>query len=346
MKKRFITTFLVQSITLAAVMLFTIAAVMAQGPINAIRNIVNPVEADPKKEYLLTDAEGPYLIFVTSFQGPSAKQEAHDLVLELRKECKWNAYVWEKSFVHDVKKDFINEQPRGVVYQKTGGTQFAVVIGNFQSLEDKAFKTTLENVKKYQPMKFRGMENRGKGKPNASYTFAFGVANPMLPPERQMNNVVDAFIASINKDRPYSLMKNPRRYTVQIASFSGNTVTQKQSDILKLISDGSKNPPKQEMSQLEQGERSTVALCQALRERGFDAYEFHDYYVSIVTVGSFDQHVRQMPDGTKVIDPQVLQVIQHFQARADAAGTIKPIVINGIKCDMQPQVIEVPRVKR
>ena len=46
------------------------------------------IEADPRKAYELTDSDGPWLIMCTSFAGPTAEQQAHDLVLELRQRFK------------------------------------------------------------------------------------------------------------------------------------------------------------------------------------------------------------------------------------------------------------------
>jgi invasion protein IalB len=39
------------------------------------------VEADPQASYELTEQHGPWLIMCTSFAGPTAEQQAHDLVL-------------------------------------------------------------------------------------------------------------------------------------------------------------------------------------------------------------------------------------------------------------------------
>ena len=43
------------------------------------------VEADPNKQYWLTEDQGPWMIMATSFAGPGAEEQAHALVLELRK---------------------------------------------------------------------------------------------------------------------------------------------------------------------------------------------------------------------------------------------------------------------
>jgi hypothetical protein len=204
------------------------------------------------------------------------------------------------------------------------------MIGNFPSLDDNQFKKVIEEVRKCQPASLKS-----KASP-LPFAMAFGLANPMLPPPHQ-RGVVDPYIESINLTRPYTLLRNQRRYTVQIATFTGRTEYYKASDKIPDIN--------QKKSDLEKGEAAAVKLCKTLRERGVEAYEFHDRYASIVTVGGFDQPSRRMADGTIVIDPQVQQIIQQYQGQITGTS-YNPVIINGIECDAQPRLIEVPRVRR
>jgi len=341
------TTFLVSLITAAVVTAATFATACVAGPLDLVKNIGRTVEADPNKDYALTQAEGPYLIYVAAFSGPTARQDASTLVLELRKSFKWNAYVCEKTFAHDASKDFKSPQnpyfKTKYKYINSGaGTEFAVLIGNFLSLDDKQFEKTLAEVRKCKPT---SLKNKTLETP---FAMAFGVSNPMLPPENQ-RGFVDPFIESINKNRPYTLLRNPRRYTVQIATFKGGSTYVKESGPWlggsQVSSAGLPPSAGQKMSELEKGEQATVTLCKALRERGVDAYEFHDRYASIVTVGSFDHYGQMMPDGTTKMDPLIQQIIQQYQGQV-TGKSYNPVIINGIECDVMPKVIEVPRVRR
>ncbi|MCL2005829.1 MAG: hypothetical protein FWG73_06655 [Planctomycetaceae bacterium] len=312
------------------------ASALAQRPItplrnigDSIRNIGKTVEADPSKEYMLSETDGPFLIMAAVFSGPTARQEAHSLVLELRKTHKWNAFVYEKTFVFDANQDFQKAKNpftgrSATQYRNRGGeTEFAVLIGNFPSLDDRQFERTLADVRKCQPETLKGRRSP------TPFSMAFGLANPMLPPEHQ-RGVVDAFIESINKG-PYSLLRNPRHYTVQIATYTGQMEYKRASALTNSIP--LFNPKKK--TELEMAGEAAIALCKALRDRGIEAYEFHDRYASIVTVGSFDQ-----PN-----HPMIQQIIQQYQARIDG-NSLKTVVIDGIECDPKPIVIEVPRVKR
>ena len=326
-------TFLFQAITVAAVLVFAVATVQAQG----VLNILKKVEADPSKTYTLTEAEGPYLIFVRSFHGPTARQDAQSLVMEFRKTYKWHAYIYEKTFIHDVENDF--KQMRNP-YSRTKpkylnpgkGTEIAVVIGNFPSMEDKQFKKTLEEVRKSQPASLNGK----------SCTEAFGLANPMLPPEFQ-KGIADTFIESINIKRPYTLLGNPRRYTVKVATFEGSAVM-KPEDIAAITRNQSVFQG--EISDIEKGEQAAAKLCQVLRSQGYEAYEYYDRQSSIVTVGSFDFYTQQLPDGRININPQIQQIIQRFQGEPVGNNEYKLKVFADIMCDAFPKVIEVPRVRR
>ena len=304
---------------------------------NPIRNMGKTVEADPNKEYVLTEVEGPYLILAAALSGPTARQDANTLVLELRSKHRWNAYVFEKNFARDANKDF--GQTRGTMkYINQGSTQFVVLVGNFPSLEDNQFKRTLEEVRKVQPESLKGKTSV------AAFSFpnAYGLANPMLPQEHQ-HGVVDHFIAEINKDSDYSLLRNPRRYTVQIVAFTGRVVVDPKD--IRAIEEG-RNSFDRDVSTLEfVGQRATE-LCKFLRDRGVDAYEFHDRFSSIVTVGSFDQPGKQMPNGTMVPDPHIQQIIQQYKGQTIIIQQHEGKTTNSVQCSSQPRLIEVPRVAR
>ena len=294
---------------------------------NSLRNIGggNSVEADPRKEYKLTETEGPFLIMAVALSGPTAQQDARELVQEFRSKYKWNAYVFEMDFSRNANQDF--GQARGIQYRNPPKTQYAVVIGSFPSLEDNQFKKTLEEVRACQPESLKGKSSVGA----FSLRMAYGLANPLLPPEHR--GAVDAFVESLNKDSPFSLLNNPRRYTVQIATFQGRAVVDPQG--VRAIEERRTAFDREESALAIMG-REAAELCRILRAHGWEAYEFHDRHSSIVTVGSFDQPTVQLPNGTTVPDPRIQQIMQQYKGR----------VINDVRCSSEPMLIEVPRVAR
>ena len=58
----------------------------------------NRVDADPQKPYQLAEENGPWLIVAATFSGDGAEQQAHELVLELRKRYKLPAYAHHMQF--------------------------------------------------------------------------------------------------------------------------------------------------------------------------------------------------------------------------------------------------------
>ena len=101
-------------------------------------------------------------------------------------------------------------------------------------------------------------------------------------------------------------------------------------------------------SRLTQAAEKAHSLTVALRERGVEAYEFHDRHESIVTVGGFDSVGSPRDDGRIEIDRRVLTVIESYGAKqtsvisGGSAGMV-PRTLNNIPFDIQPSPIEVPK---
>ena len=89
-------------------------------------------------------------------------------------------------------------------------------------------------------------------------------------------------------------------------------------------------------------------LTVALRERGVDAYEFHDRIESIVTVGSFDSVGEPRADGKIEIHPTIHKILKMYGAsRRELPGGgamgLQPRTLAGISFDIQPVPVQVPR---
>jgi hypothetical protein len=347
-------------LTLAVSMYSNVSA----GPIDFLKNLRKNVEADPSKEYRLSELNGPVMILVTTFAGSNGRREANALVYELRKNYKYNAYIHEQTFIHDLKKEA--KQPQNPYakpqrYQKTGSqSAFAVLVGDFQSFDDLDFQKTLKEIKQSHPecMKtnlstsqnykvWRNTAAAASGK--GPLYMAFGVMNPMLPPEHQQGTI-DKLVETLNSDSPYSLLRCPRRYTVRIATFTGKIVIRQ--DEIKEIEAGKKPFSVGKTSELEIAGKAAAKLCKVLREQGAEAYEFHDRFASFVTIGSFDSYGQELPNGMIELQPEIAKIMERFQGkpatRGVQPGTIahEPVRIAGIECDIQPMIIEVPRKTR
>ncbi|MDR1493584.1 MAG: hypothetical protein LBT05_12805 [Planctomycetaceae bacterium] len=300
------------------------------------------VEADPKKEYLLDETKGPWMIYVKAYDGETAQQDAKTLVLELRKRYNLKAYVHHTDFDYSMKTEDEENQEREIMAKmqlqqfmtqnnmqntevimpppKRKVTKFingsrtqeyAVLVGDFQSLDEENIEKTLEFLKTCQPQCIMAQLKRDSadaeknakdktlmvdvvrnlyrmddkhGNQNARpLACVFKCTNPVLPPS-YFTNSVDDFVVKLNSGSPYNLLRCPGKYTLKVASFTGSQFSHPNdiNNFEKLEKLGKKN------RELENAEINAEIICEFLREKGYAAYSYHDRTSSIVTVGSFD----------------------------------------------------------
>lgn len=319
------------------------------------------IDADPQKSYKLTKSHGPWLVFCTSFSGPTAAQQARELVLELRSRHRIPAYIYEQSYDYTDTVDGLGlnryGRPKKMRYLNASRhTSFAVLAGEYDSVDNPKLEDVLEKVKYMHPdclnptrrntsaQQFAGFglgalqerinATRAKKK-RGQMGSAFVTRNPMLPREYTDKGGVDSFVVDMNRGVEHSLLDNPGTYTVRIASFRGETVLPGKQLTSTSLSD-------KLIEAAEKAHRLTVAL----RAKGYDAYEFHDRHESVVTVGSFQEVGRPRADGKIEINPAVHQLIETFRARPQQLGASlgqKPVALAGVLCDPQPMPVLVPR---
>jgi hypothetical protein len=342
------------------------------------------IEAVKGKHYKLTKRHGPWMIMVASFieppddrrgEGLSPEQAAQQLVYELRLHH-IPSYVFRQEEV-DEEVQVIGRRTmtpqKARVRNWTGG--ICVLAGNYPSANDKVAQDTLHFIKEFQPdflsdveaakpatlggeikrSKSGGIFRTTKDRPKP-LSGAFMTTNPLLSDEELAVRRRDPFIIKLNSGGDYSLLSNPGRYTVVIATFQGRFYTQ----FSKETPDDHKfeltNPP------LSDAAERAWELCTALRharslgyDREFESYVYHDRYSSIVTVGSFDSKD----------DPRIASLQNFFggkvtQVKTDGTPTIaaEPFTVprvdprhprpsdKSVKTfifDAYPEVIDVPK---
>src|SRR5690606_808432 len=114
---------------------------------------------------------------------------------------------------------------------------------------------------------------------------------------------VDDFVYEMNRPVKHSLLDCKGKYSVKVATFTG-TVIVNQKQIREVEKQGKFN------SRLAEAALRAHELCEALRLKGYEAYEFHDRCASIVTIGSFDSVGTQRPDGKIDMNPKIYEVIK------------------------------------
>ncbi len=326
----------------------------------------NRVEADPDAEYKMGEDNGPWMIMASSFSGDGAKDQARQLVYELRKRYKLPAYV------HCARFDFGETKGRGIdrfgdspkMRYRCGDEleEIAVLVGNYPAVDDPGAQKTLRKLKYARPrclevkqgqathqslagwrwnqktfQEYIGSDKKEKG----PMGHAFITTNPLLPKDYYASKGLDPAVLKMNKRVKHSLLDCPGKYTVQVATFKGNVVIK--PDQIQAIENG-----KRIKSKLADAAMKAHELTEALRVKGWEAYEFHDHHASIVTVGSFGSVGTPRVDGRIEINPKVHAIMRTFGAKSvnvsgKGSGLASPKSLVRIPFDIQPIPVEVPK---
>jgi hypothetical protein len=337
------------------------------------------VEADPDKDYELTESHGPWMIMCTSFTGGlEAEEQAHDLVLELRQKHHLPAFIYRKHFD-------MGAPEVGLGFNRYGGQkimrnnnaykrdEIAVLVGNFQSVDSTEIEKALQNVKTMQPdtlnpkksgeknmqtwsrirQFYRDSTTFNKAKPKGPMSSAFITRNPLLPEEFFAPKGLDPFVVELNKGIKYSLLNCPGKYTVKVASFRGvESMKPKEFDQLAGKPVDSKNGLNEQykgMTKIDIAADKAIRLTKALRDKGVEAYEFHDRTESMVCVGSFDSVGEPREDGKIEINPAIHRLMETYGPEkkfvpGQSQAFLSPRSLNGIPYDPQPLPVVVPKV--
>ncbi len=332
---------------------------------------IQRVEADPQKPYTITEQNGPWMIMACSFSATKApeqaRQQAHELALELRKRYKLPAYVYDKKF--DLGKEVYGRgvdefgRPRRMKYNRGVSEieEIAVLVGDYPAVDDPEAQETLRKIKYCEPECLKVQEGKpttrnlaamraiqrallsaGNEKKNKGpMGHAFITTNPLLPDDFIAPKGLDELVLKANEGVEHCLLDCPGKYTVQVATFTGRVIIDQKE--IQRIRQG-----KEMESQLAEAALKAHELTKALRIKGYDAYEFHDRSASIVTVGSFGSVGPTRADGVIELDPRIQATIDRFKGELKVTpeyprGVMVPQRVIGISLDAQPLVVHVPK---
>ena len=358
------------------------------------------IESDPNADYSIDETNGPWMIYVKCYDGATAREDAQALALELRQKHQLKAYVFHNKFDHSegveddeaVKREREFQQtlsqagmqemplhmPRMVQKKKKFvngkvSEEYAVLIGDFQSIDDKDITQVFAKVKSLEPECIIAQMKRDIAEANQTGQFdktmsieiirmgyrehnnnvvrplakAFKCTNPILPAEF-FNNRVDDFVQKLNKDSRYSLLRCPGKYTVKVGEYRGHVI----ADPKGMLEE--EKTPNKVTDKLAQAGDKAENLCEKLRQNGFEAYTFHDRMKSIVTIGSFASLGTADRNGEiSEYHPDIVNIYAQFSWDEKRDGVLKrdrsdePFKvgrsIDGIELLPHPEPIEVPR---
>jgi hypothetical protein len=324
------------------------------------------VEAEPDKTYAITENNGPWMIMTCSFSGDGAEKQAQELVYELRKKYKLPAYIHKAQFdLGDAKGLGVDRFGSPVKMRYRKGSEIkevAVLVGDYSAVDDAEAQKLLKKLKTTTPQCLDSKSTKETyqslaalrtiqamvGSPNKEkgpMAHAFITTNPLLPKDYFAPTGLEPLVIEMNKNVTHSLLDCPGKYSVQVATFKGQVII-KQDEI-----DAIQSGEKKLNGDLADAAMKAHLLTEALRVKGYDAYEFHDRFASIVTVGSFDSVGMPRADGKIEINPKIHKIMNTFSAQSlNLNGQVPKDTIPmsckslaGINFDIQPIPIMVPK---
>ncbi|MGQ0635018.1 MAG: hypothetical protein ACT4QC_10435 [Planctomycetaceae bacterium] len=284
------------------------------------------IDAVRGKTYKLSSQHGPWMIMVTSFSGDSTEQEdgekiANDVVFQLRKKGV-PAYIYRLDDEYEEVNgyDRMGRATKRKYLSQHG--RIGVVAGNYSGAEDRVAQLTLKFVKNFTPkVKVDGIDGQPADLP-ISLSKAFLARNPLLSPEELAKKTRDPLLLKLNSRGDYSLMQNKGKYTLVVATFSGNSHINPRE-----FGDFASKQQKGENISLENAAERSELLCRTMRaQKKIDAYVWHERFRSIVTVGAF-----QSPN-----DPEIARLTEMFRAK------YKPVDDKGTRTALIAESFQIP----
>ncbi len=309
--------------------------------VNAPDGVGPPIKGqvvDDKQEepldFPLAVEHGPALLSIATYVGKDGSRLANNLARELRQRQGLRAYVLRRQELGDPQyRELTAEErqayfkqylrmPRPLKYQIPPPVQFAVLVGDFSSLEnDRNLDGVKAKLLALAPASFDEAVARelqwatptsGKGRPQL--LGLRGVVNPLRQKaERPALPPADlALLRKLNQSET-SICRLDGRYTISLYRFQG-------ASSIEAPDAQPKTGKGQAIDSLTIAAESTENLCKALRRQGIDARTFHGLTFSLVCFGAYNSR----DDGQLADDLQ--------KARLVKAGSLP----------MQPEILELP----
>ena len=316
----------------------------------------------------LSEEDGPWLILAATFVGETSRDRAEKLATEIRRDMKLPAFIYREKFDFTGRLNSSNPSARQMRYANQYEYEaYAVLVGEYDSVENKQVNADLELIKTAKPRVYgdpaevaaerdtttpvkmveaisRKLLKLRDEKTNGPMAAAFVTRNPMLPQEFFQSPQVDSFVRQLNEGLNYSLLECNGKYTVVVATFEGQST----------IVDGKHEKDfKESADRMQKFLRDADKMTTELRRQGVKAYQFHDRFRSVVTVGSFATLGRELPDGRFEYAADIRATMQKYSAYNPQKARMIPgqnrVAANHaamIPFDVKPTPIAVPKVSK
>jgi len=336
---------------------FLVTVVDLPRPASAAR-----IEAVRGRRYRITSRHGPWMIFVASLQGSTAREAANTLVYELRR-LGIPAYTFSQSQRTGSAKTsdrVVGSSRREVTSPKLA---ISVIAGNYPTIKDWRAQKTLKYIKRFHPKTITGgtyMKTPGRPSP---FSGAFLVRNPLLPAGKKP---ISNLVRQLNHGERHTLLGNRGRYTLVVATMTGRSQTVRESGLLQAkqafrvgdsldqAADKARRLVKilNDNSYLAKLARSNPQLADILARDQFRAFVLHERYRSIVTIGEFaspqDPGIRPLLElfrGKQKSDPRTGEQRLTPEYILIPGATRRNPLDQILPFDPDPRVMAVPRLK-
>ena len=323
---------------------------------------------DQADSFVLSEEDGPWLILASTFVGEDAKSRAQRTAVEIRKELRLPAFIYQEDFNFTGTLGQDQATGRRTRYANPHQYQaYAVLVGEYDSVshanidEDLArlknadlsvyrdpdevaaeynTKSPASMIKAFGEQLFRTRKGKGRN-PMAS---AFVTRNPLLPEDYFQQPQVDSFVQQLNEDLDFSLLECEGKFTVVVRTFNGcgTIVGARNQDKFK--------PSEDRMAKFA---RQADMMVRELRKLGEEAYQYHDRHRSLVTIGSFDSLGQSLPGGGFRYEPAIQRIMNQYSALNSAKAKRVPgrkgvaaHHVAMIPFDVQPTPIAIPKASK
>jgi hypothetical protein len=295
-------------------------AIPGPTPADEIKPVAMALPDDPLEPYLLTKANGPFMVWAQVFRGPDAERMALALCKELRQDYKLPAYILRT-------KDFpMRSYIRGTPVQAPSGTmrsvikqpekirtedEAAVLVGDEKT--EQATEKLLNEVRKIHPNCMQAMPQLFPWR-QANLGRAFRTTNPYVPVHWLYPRTPDRLVIRMNAG-PKSIAHCPGQFTIQVAQFSGHSAYDLYGQGMKAFDKilNTRESPLQTAHDDAEKLADQLSRSPDVQRLGQPVFVYHDRTSSRVFVGSF----------SSAEDPNVAAVHEELLKVAGKLNTTK-----------------------
>ena len=263
-------------------------------PVEAIPPPSIALPDDPIEPYLLTKANGPFMVKAKVFYGPDAERMALALCKELRNDFHLPAYILrlkdfpQHSYIRGTPPTAPSETMNSLIKQPEKvrtHDEAVVLVGDEKTL--KGSEILMHKVKKLHPKCLDGMPGLFDWRRGAGLKYATRTTNPYVPAQYLYPKTTDKLVVQMNSGLR-SIGHCPGNYSLQVAEFSGRSgFDLNAASGLPPILAPLRTSPLQTAH--DDAERMADKLGRApeIQRLGVPVFVYHDRTSSRVFVGSF-----------------------------------------------------------